>query len=365
MKKIKVHVVDDSASVRAVLTQILNSDPHIEVIDTSLDPIIAQHKLEKQWPDVFILDIEMPRMDGIAFLKQIMSTHPTPVVMCSSLTEKNAKITIEAMQAGAVEAIEKPKVGIKDFLTESAEKLIDAVKSAAEANMDIVKSATETKLERPKLISGKAVSPKLTADVMLAPAAGKKVKVNADKFIAIGASAGGTVAIEKILSVLPATTLGIVIVQHMPEKFTNAFAERLNEQSEMNVLEAKDGDKVKPGTVYIAPGDTHLMIQRKGSNYFIILKDGPRVSRHKPSVDVLFRSVAKDAGENVLGIILTGMGDDGAVGMLEMKQSGIKTIAQNKETCIVFGMPKEAIQRGGVDEILPLSEIPEQIINWQ
>jgi two-component system chemotaxis response regulator CheB len=353
-KKIKVHIVDDSATVRMVLSELLASDPAIEIIAVSSDPIIAEKKLEKEWPDVFILDVEMPHKDGITFLKEIMAKRPTPVVMCSHLTVKNARITMEALASGAVEIIAKPDVGLKEFFLDSAISLIDAVKSASHANV--------SKMDLPGSI--KPVQNKLSADVVLAPWDGHKINRATDKLIAIGASAGGTQAIEAVLTALPENVPGVIIVQHMPEKFTKAFAERLDKICRINVKEAEDGESIAPGNAYIAPGNFHMFIDRVGEHYKIIVKDGPLVSRHRPAVDVLFRSVAKMAGKNAIGIILTGMGDDGAVGMLEMKNAGSKTVAQNEETCVVFGMPKEAIKRGAVDKIVPLNKVPDEIMHF-
>jgi len=361
---LKVLIVDDSASVRAVLGGILDSDPEIEVIAKANDPIIAERYLKKEWPDVIVLDVEMPHKDGITFLREIMSSHPTPVVMCSSLTEKNAAITMEAMRAGAVEILTKPKVGLKDFFNESSMMIIDAVKSASQANMKMVRKISEPLAKKDTSIDDRILQPKLTADVILSPSSGKEVRADTDRFIAIGASAGGTQAVEVVLKELPGSVPGIVIVQHMPEKFTKAFADRLNGQCHLEVREACDGDRVVPGLALVAPGNRHMLVNRTGSNYSVKIKDGPPVSRHRPAVDVLFRSVARFAGKNALGIILTGMGDDGASGMLEMHNAGSTTIAQNRDTCVVFGMPKEAIDRGGVDKVLPLNNIPQEIIRY-
>ncbi len=351
---IKVIVVDDSASVRQILSEILGSDPAIEVIAASSDPVIAMGHMKKDWPDVVVSDIEMPRKDGITFVREIMAERPTPVVICSALTEKNAKISMEAMAAGAVAIISKPKVGMRDFLYESGLAIIDAVKSAARANVKKLK-------QKPAPVK---IEPKLTADAVLSPAGKTAAKVAAEKLVAIGASAGGTQAVEHILKEITSASPGIIVVQHMPEKFTTAFAQRLNNECEVEVKESSDGDKIVPGTVYIAPGNRHCMVERQGNHYRITIKDGPLVSRHRPSVDVLFRSIAKCAGENALGIILTGMGDDGARGMLEMRNVGVTTIAQDKETSVVFGMPKEAIDRGGVDKIIPLHGISREIVNF-
>jgi two-component system chemotaxis response regulator CheB len=343
VKKIKVHIIDDSASVRVVLTELLNTDPGIEVIDSSSDPIIAKGKLEKQWPDIFILDIEMPRMDGITFLKEIMKSRPTPVVICSSLTRNNAEVSVQALSSGAVDVISKPQTGIKDFFYESALILIDTIKSASVA-----------KVSKLPLNARKHVVPLLNADAVADPISKKQVNKKHDAIIAIGASAGGTIALETVLKELPKDTPGIVIVQHMPEKFTKAYADRLNSICEIQVEEAGDGMPIINGQALIAPGNRHLLIDRKRTGYAAVVKDGPLVSRHRPSVNVLFRSVANSAGKNALGIIMTGMGDDGASGMFEMHEAGAYTIAQDQETSVVYGMPREAFKRGGVDAVTPL-----------
>lgn len=351
MKKIRVHVIDDSASVRMVLTELLNNDPGIEVIDSSSDPIIAKAKLQRRWPDIFILDIEMPRMDGITFLKEIMSTRPTPVVICSSCTRDNARMTLQALSAGAVDIISKPETGIKDFFYESTLVLIDTVKSASGAN---VRKLPLPPVKRPAPPVGVDA---VTGPLRRAPAG----NIKHDAIIAIGASAGGTQAIEAVLKELPADTPGIVVVQHMPEHFTRAYADRLDTVCEIHVEEARDGIPITNGQALIAPGNRHLMVEKKAAGYGAVVKDGPLISRHRPSVDVLFRSIANHAGRNALGIILTGMGDDGAVGMLEMHQSGAYTVAQDKETSVVYGMPYQALKQGGVDQVAPLPKISELI----
>jgi two-component system chemotaxis response regulator CheB len=361
-EKIKVMIVDDSALVRQVVSQALATDSGIEVIATASDPIFALEKMKTKWPDVLIVDIEMPRMDGISFLKKIMSERPTPVVICSSLAEQGAQATFEALSAGAVAIITKPKVGLKSFLEDSSNDIVQAVRSAARANMralsnsvrSVSSTAPATNFDRPKN----------TADVMLSPGVNRALERTTDQLIAIGTSTGGTQALEAVLTKLPATSLGIVIVQHMPEKFTAMFAERLNSLCQIEVLEAKNGDRVIPGRALIAPGGRHMMLKRSGAQYVVDVADGPLVNRHKPSVDVLFRSVAKFAGANALGIIMTGMGDDGARGMKEMHDAGAKTIAQDEASCVVFGMPKEAIKLGGADQIIPLDQIPAAIVNY-
>ncbi len=362
-------IIDDSASVRMVLKQILNTDPYIEVTATAANPLLADRYLEKQWPDVIILDIEMPHKDGITYLKEIMKKRPTPVVICSSLTEKNASITIDAMRAGAVEVLTKPKIGVQDYFNETSMMIIDAVKSASQANLRKLKNnINKTPAETEKIIPASppfpSVQEKLSADVILPAGREKKVDGDTDKIIAIGASAGGTQAIEAVLKTLPRDTAGIVIVQHMPEKFTEAFAMRLDSVCNITVKEAVDKDKIERGMAFVAPGNRHMLIARSGRSYGIEIKDGPPVCRHRPAVDVLFRSVARYAGSNALGIILTGMGDDGAAGMVEMHAAGVRTIAQNEATSIVFGMPKEAIARGAVEAILPLDQIAGEIVSY-
>lgn len=347
MPKIKVLLIDDSAVVRQVNRETLEKEPDIEVIGAAADPLFALDRMKIQWPDVIVLDIEMPRMDGLTFLKKIMAEHPTPTIICSSLAETGAAATMEAMAAGALTIITKPKLGVKQFLQDSANDLVTAVRAAAQANMRRV---------HPGLA---APSPKMS-DIPHPVAMANTT----DKVIAIGTSTGGTQAIEALLTKLPHATTGIVIVQHMPEKFTAMFAERLNTLCAIEVREAKDGDRVLPGRALIAPGGRHMVLKRSGAQYVVGVSDGPLVNRHKPSVDVLFRSVAQIAGRNALGIIMTGMGDDGARGMKEMHMAGARTIAEDESTCVVFGMPKVAIDMGGVDKILPLHHIPQEMIAY-
>ncbi len=347
MKPIRVLVVDDSAVVRQVMLDVLGRSPEIKVIGTASDPIFAMQKMNQEWPDVITLDVEMPRMDGITFLKKIMAEHPTPVVICSSLTEKGAETTMQALSAGAVSIITKPKMGVKQFLTDASNDLVRAVKAAAQANL--------------RRVAMPLVAAKLSADVML-PGGISAMAQTTERIVAIGTSTGGTQALEAILTRLPRVCPGIVIVQHMPEKFTAAFAERLDGLCDLEVREAKNGDRVIPGRALIAPGGRHMLLKRSGAQYIVEVVDGPLVSRHKPSVDVLFRSVAKYAGKNATGIIMTGMGDDGAHGMKEMFDAGAHTIAQDEATCVVFGMPKEAIKLQGVREVLPLENLPRAIL---
>jgi two-component system chemotaxis response regulator CheB len=348
---IKVLIVDDSAVVRQVLTEVLAQDPGIEVIGAASDPVFAMERMRTQWPDVIVLDVEMPRMDGITFLKKIMAERPTPVVICSTLTEKGAETTMQALAAGATSIIPKPKMGLKRFLQDSAEDLVSAVRAAAHANVRrLVPTANMPR-----------VQPKLSADAIL-PASAQAMAETTDRVVAIGTSTGGTQALEMVLTALPRVCPGIVIVQHMPEKFTEAFANRLNGLCRLEVREAKSGDRVMPGRALIAPGGRHMLLKRSGAQYHVDVIDGPLVSRHRPSVDVLFRSVAKCAGKNALGIIMTGMGDDGAHGLKELHDMGARTLAQDEATCVVYGMPKEAVKLGAVDRVLPLGEIHLEII---
>jgi two-component system chemotaxis response regulator CheB len=356
MKKIKVMVVDDSAVVRQVVQAILDQEPDIEVIGAASDPIFAIDRMNRQWPDVIVLDIEMPRMDGITFLKKIMSEHPTPVVICSSLAEKGAATTMQALEAGAVEIITKPQVGLKRFLEEASHELVTAVRAAAMAN---VKRLKATPIAAVKM----APAPKLNADAILAAPSSNAMAQTTERIIAIGTSTGGTQALEAVLTALPRVCPGMVIVQHMPEKFTASFAGRLNELCQIEVREARHNDRVIPGLALIAPGGKHMLLKRSGAYYHVEVVDGPLVNRHRPSVDVLFRSVAKFAGKNATGIIMTGMGDDGARGLKEMHEAGAPTIAQDEATCVVFGMPKEAIKLGGVDRVMGLQDIPRAILS--
>ncbi|MDO8812591.1 MAG: chemotaxis response regulator protein-glutamate methylesterase [Gallionella sp.] len=358
MNKIKVLIVDDSAVVRQVLQAVLEHDPSIQVIGVASDPIFALDKMNREWPDVIVLDVEMPRMDGITFLKKIMAEHPTPVVICSTLTERGAATTVLAMEAGAVTIVTKPKIGLKQFLSDSAADLINAVKEASQVNVSRLKPA----LVRAAPGSATRVEPKLTADAIMPAAGVHAMAQTTERIVAIGTSTGGTQALEAVLTALPRVCPGIVIVQHMPEKFTASFAARLNSLCEIEVREAQNNDRVIPGLALIAPGGRHMLLKRSGAYYHVEVMDGPVVNRHRPSVDVLFRSVAKFAGKNATGIIMTGMGDDGAHGLKEMHDAGAPTVAQDEETCVVFGMPKEAIKLGGVDRIMGLQDIPRAIL---
>jgi two-component system chemotaxis response regulator CheB len=356
MSTIKVMVVDDSAVVRQVVAGLLGAAPGIEVIAAVADPILAIERLKQAWPDVIVLDVEMPRMDGITFLRKLMSERPTPVVICSTLTEKGAKTTMEALAAGAVAIVTKPKLGLKQFLTESSDELVSTVRAAARANVKRLRTGSRA------ATVPLAAPAKNTADVILAAGSTRAMTQTTERVVAIGTSTGGTQALEEVLTSLPRVCPGIVIVQHMPEKFTAAFAARLDGLCEIDVREAQNNDRVVPGRALIAPGGRHLLLKRSGAQYFVEVVDGPLVNRHRPSVDVMFRSTAKCAGVNALGIIMTGMGDDGAAGLLEMRTAGARTIAQDEESCVVFGMPKEAIKRGGVERTLPLGALAQEIL---
>ena len=351
-KKIKVLIVDDSAVVRQTMSDILASDPDIEVIATANDPFAAAARLKEEIPDVITLDVEMPRMDGLTFLQKIMSQHPIPVVMCSSLTGDGSASAMKALECGAVDIITKPRVGTKQFLEESRMRICDAVKAAAQAKLRKLNQQT---IQR---------APKLTADAMLAKpeVKSKAMLQTTEKVVVVGASTGGTEALRVFLEMLPEDSPGIVIVQHMPEHFTSAFANRLNSICRVTVKEAENNDTVVRGRALIAPGNQHLLLKRSGARYFVEIKEGPLVSRHRPSVDVLFRSAARYAGKNAVGVIMTGMGDDGARSMKEMYDAGAITIAQDEATCVVFGMPAEAIKHGGVHKVMPLERIAQEVL---
>ena len=356
-KKVRVLIIDDSATVRQTLASILAEDPEIEVMGTAGDPFSAARLIAQDVPDVITLDVEMPRMDGITFLRKLMAQHPVPVVMCSSLVEDGSDTLMQALEAGAVEVILKPRVDTRQSLMEARMRICDSVKAAAGAKP---RHRARTKIEEGH---ARAPAPKLSADVMLpAPGGHGAMARTTEKVVCIGASTGGTEALREVLEQLPADSPGIVIVQHMPESFTAAFARRLDSLCEVSVREARDGDTVLRGHVLIAPGNRHMLLQRSGARYYVAIKEGPLVSRHRPSVDVLFRSSAHCAGANAIGIIMTGMGDDGANGLLEMRQAGAHTVAQDEESCVVFGMPKEAIARGAAHKVVPLWGIPGEIL---
>lgn len=341
MGKIRVLTIDDSALMRQILAKLLARDPDIEVVGAAPDPIIARQKIKDLNPDVVTLDVEMPRMDGLTFLEQLMARHPMPVVMVSSLTEAGCETTLRALELGAVDFFTKPKLDVQAGVEEHAQELIAKIKAAAAA-----------RLTRPAFPRAK----------QSAPAASSAMLKTTNMVIAIGASTGGTEAVKEILSALPPDMPPVLVTQHMPERFTRSWASRLNALSQLSVTEARDGDSVLPGHALIAPGNYHMELVRNGARYSVRITQDQPVNRHRPSVDVMFDSVARYAGRNAIGVILTGMGADGANGLLAMKQAGAYTIAQDESTCVVFGMPKEAIRRGGVDCVLPLHEIAGHVL---
>lgn len=348
-REIEVLVVDDSAVVRQVTAAVLSQEPGMRV-GVAADPFIAMEKMKRRRPDVILLDLEMPRMDGLTFLRKIMAEDPIPVVVCSALTPPRSETALLAFDEGAVDVITKPTVGVKSFLYESAILLIDTVRSAAQARVGPRKSVPIP------------VQPKHCADVVLPVRKTSALHFTTDKVVVVGASTGGTEAILAFLESMPADAPAMVIVQHMPEAFTAGFAKRLDSMCEMEVKEAAAGDRILQGRALIAPGNRHTLLRRSGAHYIVEVTDGPLVSRHRPSVDVLFRSAAQSAGPNAIGIIMTGMGDDGAAGLLEMKEAGAWTMAQDEASCVVFGMPGEAVARGGVNEISPLADLSRIVL---
>ncbi|PUB16443.1 protein-glutamate methylesterase/protein-glutamine glutaminase [Yoonia sediminilitoris] len=343
----KVLVVDDSAVVRQSIQAILDGDPELQVVAVASDPFVAAERIKKQVPDVITLDVEMPRMDGITFLRRLMAQKPIPVVMCSTLVSDNSETLSQALEAGAVDIVLKPELGVKEFFEDACLTLRDTVKAAAQAR---IQPKRAVKIEK-----------KLSADAVLPPPSRAMARTT-EKIIAIGASTGGTEALKVVLEAMPHDCPPIVIVQHMPETFTEAFAKRLNGICAIDVKQANNGDRLLRGQALIAPGNKHTLLQRSGATYSVEVKDGPLVARHRPSVDVLFRSVARNAGKNAVGVIMTGMGDDGARGLKEMRDAGADTVGQNEETCVVYGMPKEAMKSGGVDEEVPLDRISGMIL---
>jgi two-component system, chemotaxis family, protein-glutamate methylesterase/glutaminase len=346
MASIKAMIVDDSAVVRKHLTELLTAGG-IEVVAAAPDPLFAWPKVESLQPDVIVLDVEMPRMDGISFLRKLMAERPTPVVMCSTLTEAGCETTMQALAAGAVAFVTKPKLGLKEFLEDRSNGLVDAVKAAARANMAAV--------------TARIVAPRPRAAAVPATPL-RAMAETTDRVIAVGISTGGVQSIEVVLRDMPRTAPGMVIVQHMPEKFTAAFASRLNGIYDLDIAEAKDGDRVINGRVLIAPGGKHMRMKRSGAQYVVEVADGPLINHHRPSVDVLFRSVAQCAGRNAIGVIMTGMGDDGARGLREMREAGATTAAQDEATCVVFGMPREAIKLGAAEDVVPLGGIAQWML---
>ncbi|MBW6531205.1 chemotaxis response regulator protein-glutamate methylesterase [Sphingomonas sp. RRHST34] len=353
MRKTRVLVVDDSASVRQAMIAILTADPELEVT-TASDPFVAARHIRQVVPDVILLDVEMPRMDGLTFLRKLMAQRPIPVVMCSSLVEEGSETLLQALEAGAVDVILKPRLGVVEHLADAHVQIRETVKGAARARLRARPSARNVP-DGPQR--------KLSADAVLPPPSGNAMSRTTEMVVCIGASTGGTEALREVLEALPANAPGMVVVQHMPERFTRAFAQRLDSLCAVDVHEAADGDTVMRGRVLIAPGGLrHTLLERHGARYVVAVREGPLVSRHRPSVDVLFRSAARNAGANAVGVIMTGMGDDGARGLLEMKQAGARTIAQDEATSVVFGMPKEAIARGAADRVVPLGRIARELL---
>ena len=358
---IQVLIVGDSAVVRQGLSQALARQPGIEVMSTASDPLVALDRMRRNWPDVLILDIDTPRMDSLAFLRKLMAERPTPVIICSSLSVTGSDTLMQALAAGAVSIMSKPQFGPRGILDDPANSIVAAIRAAFRTNVRLRRPLPGTSTVTP------AKPPELdrlarnTADAILAAGTGPVLKT-VDKVIAIGTSTGGTQALEAVLTRLPLTMAGIVVVQHMPEQFTAMFAERLNSLCMIEVREGRSNDRVLPGRALIAPGGKHMLLKRSGAQYFVEVVDGPLVNRHKPSVDVLFRSVARFAGSNAIGVIMTGMGDDGARGLKEMSDAGAATIAQDEASCVVFGMPKEAIKLGAADRVMSLKQIPAALI---
>ena len=340
---IKVLVVDDSALIRALLKEIIQADPELELVGQAADAYVARDLIKQLNPDVLTLDVEMPRMDGLTFLEKLMHGRPMPVVMISSLTEQGSEATFRAMELGAVDFVAKPKLGIREGMQAYAEEICYKIKAASLARL-IPRQTQVPTVQEPLAIQG------------------PRPIIGTEKLIAIGGSTGGTEAIKDVLLGLPADSPGIVITQHMPPGFTRSFAERLNRMTRLNVVEAKGGERILPGHAFLAPGDKHLLVERSGANYVTRLSDAEPVRRHKPAVDPMFRSVAQCAGRNVIACLLTGMGKDGAQGMLEIRQAGGYTVAQNEATCVVYGMPREAVAIGGAEDILPLGEIAEALL---
>ncbi|CAG0999084.1 Protein-glutamate methylesterase/protein-glutamine glutaminase [Methylophilaceae bacterium] len=344
--KTKVLIVDDSALIRSLMTEIINSQPDMQVVAAAPDPLIARELIKQHNPDVLTLDVEMPKMDGLEFLEKLMRLRPMPVVMVSSLTEKGSEVTMRALELGAIDFVTKPKMSIADGMREYTDMITDKIRIAAKARI------------QPRPVAGAR-----PAGSHGLPSLGNRL-ISSEKLIIVGASTGGTEAIKAFLVDMPSDCPGILITQHMPAGFTRSFANRLDGLCRISVKEAEGGERILPGHAYIAPGDAHLLLARSGANYMTQLDDGPPVNRHRPSVDVLFDSAALHAGQNAIGVILTGMGKDGAAGMLRMREAGAYNFSQDEDSCVVFGMPKEAIARGGVHEVLPLNELPARVLHY-
>lgn len=353
-RPLHVLAVDDSAVVRQLVKQILEQVPGLTV-DVAPDPLIASRKMALREPDVVVLDLEMPRMDGLTFLRRLMRDRPLPVVVCSSHAERGSHNALRALEMGAVEVLTKPRVAVQEFLKESALLLVEAVRAASQARV-----GGRARPAAPPVLPSPPPEPRLTVDAIMRRRRPPS-EVTGERFVALAASTGGTEAIGEILRALPADTCGLVVVQHMPEPFTRAFAERLDRAAKVRVKRAEDGDRIVSGQALIAPGGSHMTVTRLGTGYRVRMLDGPLVRRHRPSADVLFRSVAQAAGPDAVGVILTGMGDDGAQGLLEMREAGAATLAQDEASCVVFGMPKEAIERGAAGRTVSLAALPEVI----
>jgi two-component system chemotaxis response regulator CheB len=363
-RKIQVLCIDDSALIRSILKEIINAQPDMEVVGVAPDPIIARDLIKQTNPDVLTLDVEMPKMDGLDFLEKLMRLRPTPVVMISSLTERGSEAPLRALELGAVDFVAKPKLGMRDGMNEYADQIADKIRAAARAKLR-PRAAAPAVAPAPAHVAHVRAEPGATGHAPAhapAPAAARTHFSSTEKLIIVGASTGGTEAIKEFLLEMPPDCPGILIVQHMPAGFTTSFAKRLDGLCRIRVKEAAHGERVLPGHAYIAPGDMHLSLGRSGANYVTELDQGPPVNRHRPAVDVLFRSAARNAGANALGVILTGMGKDGAAGMLEMRNAGAYNVAQDEASCVVYGMPKEAVAHGGVHEVLPLSEIGQHVL---
>jgi len=371
MDKIKVLIVDDSALVRRLLTEILQGDPDIDVVGTASDPFVAREKIKKLNPDVITLDVEMPRMDGITFLDNLMRLRPMPVVMVSSLTQQGAEVTLRSLELGAVDFVAKPRIDVAGGLGEYSEEITGKVKMAARARVRTYKSsappANHVSTGRHQRVTAKSseISPKFSADAVLPQPSGLwRMLRTSERVVAMGASTGGTEALREVIAALPPDAPGIIITQHIPAPFSGPFAERLDRSCAMSVSEAEDGQYILPGHVYVAPGDKHLIVDRDGARYRIRLNQGPPVNRHRPSVDVMFRSVAENVGPNAVGVLLTGMGDDGARGLKEMHDAGARTVVQDEATSVVWGMPGSAVRLGAVDCVLPLRQIATRVLEY-